>query len=133
VDSDPVIKKVSLWQFSWSQATRKLEIGHITEKEVLRMSNGRKYEKPCTYQVKVKGTLTPEWSGWFEGFSISQQAQDETLLTGLVADQAALHGLLARIASLGMPLLSVTRLEGPQDNPELSINKEGENKNEYGD
>jgi hypothetical protein len=70
----------------------------------------------------VKGTLTPEWSSWFEGFSISPQAQDETLLTGLVADQASLHGLLSRIASLGMPLLSVTCLEDPQNNLEMSLN-----------
>ena len=66
------------------------------------MSNGRKYENPCTYQIKVKGTLTSEWSGWFEGFCISPQAKGETLLTGTVADQAALHGLLARIAGLGI-------------------------------
>lgn len=87
------------------------------------MSNGRKYEKPCTYQVKVQGTLTPEWSNWFEGFSISLQAQDETLLTGQVKDQAALHGLLARIASLGLPLLSVSRLEDPCENTEMRSRK----------
>jgi hypothetical protein len=95
------------------------------------MSNGRKYEKPCTYQVKVKGTLTPEWSGWFDGFNISPGPEDETLFTGLVADQAALHGLLARIGSLGLPLLSVNRLEDPQGTFETSLREEGENKDEY--
>lgn len=87
------------------------------------MSNGRKYEEPCRYQFKVKGTLSSEWSGWFDGLDISPLPEDETLLTGLVADQAALHGLLARIGSLGMPLLSVTRLEVPKDTFETNVSK----------
>ena len=78
------------------------------------MSNGREYEKPCTYQLKVKGTIPLDWSSWFEGFSISPQPGDETLLTGRIMDQAALHGVLTRIATLGIPLLSLTRLEGEQ-------------------
>ena len=95
------------------------------------MSNGRKYEKPCTYQFKVAGNLTSDWSSWFEGFNISPQPDDETLLTGLIADQAALHGLLARIANLGIPLLSITCLEFAQENLETIGNK-GEHKDEFG-
>lgn len=78
------------------------------------MSNGRKYEKPCTYQIKVNGSLSADWSTWFEDFQISPQQEGTTLLTGEISDQAALHGLLARIANLGLPLLSLTRLESSQ-------------------
>jgi len=131
MESYPVRKRSSRWQFTWNQITRRLEIGHTTQKEVLCMSNGRQYEEPCTYQVKVKGTLTPEWSHWFEGFNISPEPEDATLLTGQVTDQAALHGLLARIGSLGLPLLSVTRLEGSKYTFESSVNGEGDSKNEY--
>ena len=131
MDSYPVSKKTSRWQVTWSQLTRRLDIAHTTRKEVLGMSNGRKYEEPSMYQIKVKGTLTPEWSGWFEGFNISPLPGDETLLTGLIADQAALHGLLARLGSLGMPLLSGTRLEDPQDTFETHVSKEGGDEYEY--
>lgn len=98
------------------------------------MSNGRKYEKPYTYQVKVKGRLSDEWSSWFEGFQIIPQLEDETLLTGEVPDQAALHGLLARIANLGMPLLSVTCLDEPSQKDLETITRKMENpNNEYRD
>jgi hypothetical protein len=95
------------------------------------MSNGRKYEIPCMYQVKVKGTLTHDWSSWFEGFSMSLQNENETLLIGLVEDQAALHGLLVKIASLGLPLLSVTRLEVTKEYSQNTIEEKGEHKNEH--
>jgi hypothetical protein len=90
------------------------------------MSNGRKFEKPYTYQVKVKGRLDTEWSGWFDGFSISLQPDDETLITGQIEDQSALHGLLGKIAGLGLPLLSVTRLEDSQGDHKMIAREEGE-------
>lgn len=74
------------------------------------MTNGREYDRPSVYQIVVKGNLDGKWSAWFDGFSAVPQADDETLLSGLVADQAALHGLLTRIRDLGLPLLSVKRL-----------------------
>ena len=90
------------------------------------MSNGREFEKPYTYQIKVKGRLGPEWSGWFDEFNISSQPDDETLITGQIEDQSALYGLLGRIASLGLPLLSVIRLEDSQKNHEKIKREEGE-------
>ena len=75
------------------------------------MSNGREYGRRAIYQIKLKGHLDSKWSDWFDGFSIIPQADDETLLTGPVADQADLHGLLAKIRDLGLPLLSVKRVE----------------------
>ena len=75
------------------------------------MTNGRKFDKPGVYQIRVNGVLDQKWSDWFGGFSIIPQASDETLLTGSVADQAALHGLLNKIRDIGLPLLSVNRAE----------------------
>ena len=60
-----------------------------------------------TYQIRVKGHLERNWSEWFEGLSISWEKPDETLLSGQIADQAALHGILNKIRDLGLPLLSV--------------------------
>ena len=63
------------------------------------------------YRIKIQGHLDSSWSEWFEGFTIRPQAEDETLLTGSVADQIALHGLLSTIRDLGLTLLSVERIE----------------------
>jgi hypothetical protein len=72
-----------------------------------RMTNGREFDRRGTYEIRVKGTLDEEWSDWFNGLSIIPQAGDETLLTGEVVDQAALHGILSKIRDLGLPLLLV--------------------------
>jgi len=74
------------------------------------MTNGREFSKPATYEIRVKGSLEPEWADWFDGFTVTRQANDETVLTGRVVDQPALHGLLAKIRDLGLPLLVVQRL-----------------------
>ena len=74
------------------------------------MTNCREFDERGEYQIRVKGSLDKKWSDWFDGFRISLQANDETLLTGPVADQAALHGLLAKIRDLGLPLLLVQRV-----------------------
>ncbi len=61
------------------------------------------------YEIRVKGQLDPRWADWFEGLSLTHAADGTTVLVGVVADQAALHGLLQRIRDLGLPLVSVTR------------------------
>lgn len=71
------------------------------------MADGREFDKERTYRIRVRGTLDGKWSDWFDGLTIAPQANDETLLVGPVADQAALHGLLAKIRDLGLPLLSI--------------------------
>ena len=78
------------------------------------MTNGRAFSKPSLYHIRVQGILDEKWSDWFDGFAITPQADDETLLAGPVADQAALHGLLAKIRDLGLPLLSVKRVESEE-------------------
>jgi hypothetical protein len=72
------------------------------------------------YQIRVKGHLGRQWTDWFEGLSITQEDNGETLLTGPVVDQAALHGLLRKVRDLGMPLLWVIRLQpGQADAPDV--------------
>ena len=78
------------------------------------MANGRELDKPAIYRIRVKGCLEPKWSDWFHGFTVTIQAGDETLLVGSVADQAALHGLLAKIRDLGLPLLLLERVVKPE-------------------
>ena len=67
--------------------------------------------QPVIYQIRIKGHLDREWTGWFEGLTITQEAGGDTLLTGPVVDQAALHGLLKKVRDLGMPLVSVGPVE----------------------
>ena len=74
------------------------------------MTNGHEFDQSATYQIRVKGMLDSIWSDWFNGFSIIAQG-GETILEGIVADQSALHGMLAKINDLGLPIISVERLE----------------------
>jgi len=68
---------------------------------------------PAVYQIRVEGHLGHAMTGWFDGLSVALEDGD-TLLTGAVVDQAALYGLLKRVRDLGVPLVSVNRLEvGP--------------------
>jgi hypothetical protein len=66
------------------------------------------------YEIRIKGHLEDRWADWFEGLTITQEEDGETLLTGPVVDQAALYGLLRKVRDLGMPLLSVNRVEPDQ-------------------
>lgn len=75
------------------------------------MAERRDFDRQAVYQIRVKGNLDSKWSDWFDGLTISIQANHETLLAGPVADQCALHGLLAKIRDLGLPLLSIERME----------------------
>ena len=67
------------------------------------------------YEIRIKGHLTDRWAVWFEGLTITQEEDGVTLLTGPVIDQAALYGLLRKTRDLGMPLLSVNRVEPGQN------------------
>jgi hypothetical protein len=67
--------------------------------------------QPLVYQIRVKGHLDRQWTDWFGSLSITLEDNGETLLTGHVVDQAALHGLLRKVRDLGVPLLSVSRAE----------------------
>ena len=70
------------------------------------MSNGHEFDQPTKYQIRLKGTLDFTLSEWFDGFTISIQGI-ETILVGVVCDQSALHGILAKINDLGLSIISV--------------------------
>ena len=70
--------------------------------------------QPLVYQIRIKGHLGREWTDWFEGLTITALDNGETLLTGPLIDQAALHGLLRKVRDLGVPLLSVNRVKPGQ-------------------
>lgn len=74
------------------------------------MTNPYKYNGLTDYRIKLKEHLDPKWSDWFEQMVISIEG-GQTILTGPVPDQAALHGLLIRIRDLNLTLLSVERIE----------------------
>ena len=67
-------------------------------------------DNPCIYEIRVEGHLTDCWSNWFDDLAIHNDPNDETLLTGLITDQAALFGTLAKIHDLNLILVSVHRL-----------------------
>jgi hypothetical protein len=63
------------------------------------------------YEIRVEDRLGAEWSSWFDGLTVQDLPDGETILRGPVADQAALHGILVKIRNLGLPLVSVQRAE----------------------
>jgi hypothetical protein len=64
------------------------------------------------YRIRIAGRLDQRWSPWFEDFALTADEDGTTELTGLVADQAALHGVLTKVRDLGIDLISLTRVEG---------------------
>lgn len=70
-------------------------------------TNDEKHNQDPCYEIRFKGHLDDRWSEWFGGMTITLEGEDVTVLTGPVADQAALHGLLKRVRDLGLSLLSV--------------------------
>ena len=70
-----------------------------------------KHNQHQCYEIRLKGHLDDRWAEWFEGLTITLEEDGDTLLTGPVIDQAALHGLLKKVRDLGMPLVSVSPVE----------------------
>ena len=76
------------------------------------------HDESGLYEIRLKGHLDGRWSDWFGGLTITLEEDGDTLLTGPVADQAALHGLLKRVRDLGLPLLSVNFVNPGQARPQ---------------
>ena len=70
-------------------------------------------DQPIVYQIRIKGHLGSRWRDWFGVMTITLEDNGDTLLTGPVVDQAALHGLLRKVRDLGMPLISAMRVRPP--------------------
>ena len=73
--------------------------------------------QPMVYQIRIKGHLGSQWTDWFGGLTITLEEDGDTLLTGPVVDQAALHGLLKKVRDLGMPLVSVIEVQFNEAHP----------------
>ena len=69
------------------------------------------HDEPGLYEIRIEGHIDARWAAWFEGLTLTREDNGETLLTGPVVDQAALHGLLRKVRDLGMPLISVMRMK----------------------
>jgi len=79
---------------------------------------------PVTCQIRIAGYMGGEWADWFEGVTVTPLDNGETLLSGQVVDQAALHGLLKRVRDLGIPLLSVICVKaGPAQAESATVNE----------
>lgn len=85
------------------------------------------YDPSEPYEIRIKGHLDARWSDWFDGLTISLEDTGNTRLTGHIADQSALHGLLAKIRDLGLPLISLTPVSSPQQKTEETENINTEN------
>jgi hypothetical protein len=72
------------------------------------------HDESGLYEIRLKGHLNNRWANWFEGLTITLEEDGDTLLTGPVIDQAALHGLLKKVRDLGMPLVSVSPVKPGQ-------------------
>jgi hypothetical protein len=79
---------------------------------------------PIVYEIRIMGHLDSQWADWFEGLSITLEENGDTLLTGPVVDQPALHGLLKKVRDLGLPLVSVNRVQLNENHPSHSIKEE---------
>jgi hypothetical protein len=88
--------------------------------------------EPELYEIRIEGHLDGRWADWFGGLTITLEEDGNTLLTGTVIDQAALHGLLRKVRDLGMPLLSVNR---PRPDPADAaiVNETRQNRSNKGD
>ena len=81
--------------------------------------------QPLVYQIRIKGHLGRQWTDWFGGLTLTLEDNGETLLTGPVVDQAALHGVLRKVRDVGMPLLSVNRVTpGQAEAPDVKQRSE---------
>ena len=86
--------------------------------------------RPMAYQIRITGQLGSRWADWFEGLTITLDG-DDTLITGPIIDQAALHGLLKRVRDLGMCLVSVSPVEPGR--PTLGTGRSGQLSSRTGD
>lgn len=91
----------------------------------MKQESAEDQQPPGLYEIRLRGHLDSRWADWFEGLSITQDANGESRLTGSVVDQAALHSLLRKVRDLGLPLVAVTQLD-PQQAHGPDVNVDGD-------
>jgi hypothetical protein len=79
-----------------------------------RTRNDNEHHEAGRYEIRLRGHLDARWAAWFDGLSLSLERDGTTIVHGPIADQAALHGLLQKVRDVGLPLVSVTRIEPDQ-------------------
>jgi len=88
------------------------------------LADAEAHQEPERYEIQLKGHLDDRWAAWFSGLTITRETNGTTRLTGVVVDQAALHGLLRKVRDLGLPLIAVIQVEpkqtdGPQPHADI--------------
>jgi len=78
------------------------------------MSEKSTVDEAGRYEIRLKGHLDSRWAEWFDGLGLTNDKDGTTVIHGFVLDQAALHGLLRKVRDVGLPLVSVTRVESDQ-------------------
>jgi hypothetical protein len=110
--------------YSWVEAKNKASAFEFHLLKRHRMSETptpiKAHPEPKLYEIRVRGHLDARWASQFEGLTITLEEDGDTLLTGPIIDQAALHGLLKKVRDLGLPLVSVSPVEpGQADAPDV--------------
>jgi hypothetical protein len=90
------------------------------------MSNEWSADRAGRYEIRLKGHLGSRWTTWFDGLTVTNEANGITVISGDVADQSALHGLLQKVRDVGLPLLSVTRTDESVADRSVSAHRESE-------
>lgn len=83
----------------------------LQEEGTVNRNPGTDATRPMVYQIRIMGHLGPQWNEWFGGMTIALEDNGDTLLSGPIVDQAALHGLLKKVRDLGIPLISVSSVD----------------------
>ena len=103
--------KALTWQRTFPVLLKGYSKSWVQVEEMSEQSSG----KAQVYEIRFSGHLDPSRAQMFNGLEMTQEPSGETLLTGEIVDQAALHGVLSRIRDLGLPLLSVNRLSQDEE------------------
>jgi hypothetical protein len=104
---------------SWAKVNTGIEATNAMSDEI---EPRPETSRTAAYEIRVSGHLGPAWSDWFAGLHVTREDDGDTMLAGLL-DQAALHGVLRRVRDLGLPLISVTRIESGRRVPRASVEK----------
>jgi hypothetical protein len=95
--------------FSEETKLKQINLSHVPQEQPGASPGSQAMDGPAVYELKVAQALPDQWSAWFEGLELTRDPQGNTLLSGTIHDQAALHGVLTKIRDLNLILLSVMR------------------------